>query len=342
MSWKQWNTFLLLAGATHFALVYTLNTRPMLDLPAFEAGVERAPFQYRALTAWIFRAADAHLHIPSVLAPHLPPSMSQVHDFVTLVLAFFSLVTAVLAVRFSLERLTSHDEAWSRWGSLFVLFMGYYHYLLEFGHPCCTPMQLPYDLPSVAFFAVCLALIIADRMAWLYPVFALATCNRESTVFLIAMLWLYRSAHLGSSGWRRIRALRTYAHMLGLAVVWVAVRIALHRMYHPPVLEPEVAGFEIHVVDNLGYLIRPYYWASFLSLFGFTWLFLYTRWRDVPNAGVRRLLWIGPIYLIAMYVVGVLSEIRIFGELIPVYAIAFTLLLRAFWQARLERTALAA
>ncbi len=41
------------------------------------------------------------------------------------------------------------------------------------------------------------------------------------------------------------------------------------------------------------------------------------------------MLWIGPVYLVAMYVVGVLSEIRIFGELIPLFAIAFTILLRA-------------
>ena len=332
--WKRWNTYLLLAGSAHFALVYTLNTRPMLSLPAFETGTEHAPFQYRALTAWIYAAADRTLSIPRVLAAHLPPSMSEVHDFVTLLLTFVSLVVAVLATRVALHHLTG-EHMWSRWGALLVLPMAYYHYLLEFGHPCCTPLQLPYDLPSVAFFAVCIALIVTDRMLWLYPVFALATLNRESAIFLVLMLGLYQSVRWGSAGWRSRRALVSAAHMLGLTLVWCALRSLLHRVYHPIALTgTQVAGFEIHVLDNLGYLFKPFYWTSFLSLFGFTWLFVYAHWRDVPSAGIRRMLWIGPLYLAAMYIVGVLSEIRIFGELIALYAIAFTLLLRAWFDLR--------
>lgn len=333
--WRRWNTYLLLAGAAHFALFYTLNTRPMLSLVAFETGVERAPFQYRALTAWIYAAADHTLRVPAWLAPHLPPVMRGVDPFVTLLLSFASIIAAVLAVRFALERLTGGNEPWSRWGSLLVLPMAYCHYVLEFGHPCCTPMQLPYDLPSVAFFALCIALIVADQMLWVYPVFALATLNRESTIFLVLILGLYRSASFGVAGWRSRRALPTYIHIALLTVVWLALRILLHRIYHPaPGMGHEVHGFEIHVLDNLGYLLRPYYWTSFLSLFAFTWIFIYAHWRDVPNEGVRRMLWIGPLYLLAMYIVGVLSEIRIFGELIAVYAIAFTLLLRGLWQQR--------
>ena len=331
--WKRWNTYLLFAVSALFALVYTLNTRPMLYLPAFEAGNEQAPFQYRALTAWIYGFADRTVQIPGFLASHLPPVMSQVHDFVTLLLTFASVVTAIFAVRFALRRLT-HDEAWSRWGALLVLPMAYCHYVLEFGHPCCTALQLPYDLPSVAFFSVCLALIFADRIWWLYPVFAVATLNRESTIFIVLLFLLYRSTEWTNLRWLSPRVLTTVAHAGGLCAIWLALRIWLHRLFHPaPAMGQPVGGFEIHVLDNLGYLLRPYYWTSYLSLFAFTWVFVYARWRDVPEPGVRRMLWIGPVYLLAMYVVGVLSEIRIFGELIALYAIAFTLLLRALTQA---------
>ncbi len=302
----------------------------MLYLPAFETGRERAPFQYRALTAWIYAAADRSVHIPPALAAHLPPSMSQVSAFVTLLLSFASLVVAIYAVRFALERLTNGDALWSRWGALLVVFMAYFHYLLEFGHPCCTPMQLPYDLPSLAFFAVAVALIVRDRMLWLYPVFVLATLNRESTLFLIILFVLYRSAELSPAELKSTGALRTGAHVAALTLVWLGVRVFLHHWFHPPAAPGmQVSGFEIHIFDNIGYLLHPYYWTSFLSLFGFTWIFLYAHWREVPDAGIRRMLWIGPIYLAAMYIVGVLSEIRIFGELIPVFVIAFTLLLRA-------------
>ena len=305
----------------------------MLSLPAFEAGTERAPFQYRALTAWLYAAADHLLHIPASLARHLPPVMNTVDSFVTLTLAFVSLLVAVLGVRFALQTLTGTDNPWSRWGALLVLPMAYFHYVLEFGHPCCTPLQLPYDLPSLAFFSLCTALILSDNLLWLYPVFALATLNRESSIFLVLILLLYRSATLQRNHWLSRRALSTGAHALCLAAIWETLRVLLHHHYHPaPGIAPVVHGFEIHIFDNLGYLLHPYYWTSFLSLFAFTWIFIYAHWTDVPNPGIRRMLWIGPIYLVAMYIVGVLSEIRIFGELIPIYAIAFTLLLRGYWQ----------
>ena len=261
--WERWNTYLLLAGSAHFALFYTLNTRPMLNLPAFEVGQERAPFQYRVLTALLYRLADRTLHIPSALAAHLPPSMGAVHNFVTLIVAFVSLVAAAVATRFALERLTG-NAAWSRWGALLVLPMGYYHYLLEFGHPCCTPMQLPYDLPSLAFFAMALSLIIAGRVAWLYLVFAIASINRESTLFLIVLFALWCSASIDLRRWRSRPSFWMVAHVIGLGAVWLTIQVLLKRWIHPPpALGVQVAGFELHVLDNLGYLFRPYYWTSF-------------------------------------------------------------------------------
>ena len=259
------------------------------------------------LTALLYRLADRTVYIPAALAAHLPPSMGAVHNFVTLILAFVSGMTAAGATRFALERLTG-NAAWSRWGALLVLPMGYYHYLLEFGHPCCTPMQLPYDLPSLAFFAIALSLIIAGRMAWLYGVFAIASVNRESTLFLIALFALWRSASLDRASLTSRRGLLTLSHILGLSAVWLAIRVLLKHWVHPPPIPGfELAGFEIHVLDNLGYLFRPYYWTSFLSLFGFTWIFVYAHWREIPDPGIRRMLWIGPVYLLSMYIVGVLS-----------------------------------
>ena len=196
-------------------------------------------------------------------------------------------------------------------------------------------MQLPYDLPSLAFFAIALSLIIAGRMAWLYGVFAIASVNRESTLFLIALFALWRSASLDRASLTSRRGLLALSHILGLSAVWLAIRVLLKHWIHPPPIPGfELAGFEIHVLDNLGYLFRPYYWTSFLSLFGFTWIFVYAHWREIPDPGIRRMLWIGPVYLLAMYIVGVLSEIRIFGELIPLFAISFTLLLREFLKAK--------
>ncbi len=255
--------------------------------------------------------------------------MNEVHSFVLLGLVFLSLLAAVYATRCSLERLTG-DTVTSRWWALLVIFMAYFHYLLDFGHPCCTPFLLPYDLPSMAFFAIAISLFIAGRMPLFYLCFAIGSLNRESTLFLVPMYMLYASASVTPDA--RKRALRSIAvHSLGLTVLWLAIRAYLHHLYPAATMVQQhthIGTFEIHVVDNIGYLLRPYYWASYLSMFGFSWIYLYAHWKDVPNRGIRRAMWIGPMMLAAMYIVGVLSEIRIFGELISLFAIALTLLLR--------------
>lgn len=333
---RRWSNFLLYAASVHLALVYTLNTRPFLDLALFEAGHERKPFQYRALTAWILAAVDRHLPIPAALQHHLPPRMSEPSSFAIFALALISLVVAVHATRRSLAYLTG-DEMLSRWGSLLVLFMAYFHYVLDFGHPCCTPFQLPYDLPSMAFFAVAITLMITERTLLLYLCFALSCLNRESSLFLILIFVLYRSAAPGVSlDGRRLRLL--WANAAGLFAVWCVITAWLRHLYSAgPSPAGQIHGFEIHLADNIGYLLRPYYWASYLSMFGFSWIYIYAHWRQVPHAGIRRALWIGPIVLAAMYVVGVLSEIRIFGELISLFTIALVLLLQGQFQARQPR-----
>jgi hypothetical protein len=327
---RGWNTFLLLAASVHFALVYTLNTRPFLNLRAFESGTEASPFQYRVLTAWILRAADRYIHIPGMLERHLPSRMSEPNVFALFGIAFLSLIIAVYATRYALQYVTG-NSALSRWGALLVICMSYFHYVLEFGHPCCVPLQLPYDLPSMAFFAVAVSLIVTDRIGWLYLCFILACLNRESSLFLILIFVLYESAFMDAKTPARKSALWIGLNALALLAIWIGIRVLLHHLYplaQAPVTTARFAGFEIHIFDNIGYLLRPYYWASYLSMFSFTWIYLYAHWRDVPHAGIRRSLWIGPIFLVAMCIVGVLSEIRIFGELIGLFTIAFVLLLQ--------------
>ena len=73
---RGWNRFLWIAGSAHFALVYALNTRPMLNLAWFTEGRERVPFQYRALTAWVLLLANKLVVIPDALARRQSSSLA--------------------------------------------------------------------------------------------------------------------------------------------------------------------------------------------------------------------------------------------------------------------------
>jgi hypothetical protein len=320
---RKWNTFLWIAASAQFALVYTLNTSPFLNMHFFALGLLEKPFQYRALTALLLRLAE-HIHFPVAFVSKLPPRMNSPDDFVILGLAFFSMLVAVYATRKTLETLMGKGES-SRWWALLVIYMAYFHYLLDFGHPCCTPFQLPYDLPSMAFFAIGLCLIVRRKTAWLYLLVAVAMFNRESAVFLVGIYFLYE---VGARRDQDKPIWDVFLQALALLIVCLLVMRGVHHLFPLVAARKRTLGpFEIHVVDNVGYLMRPYYWASYLSMFGFSWIYLYRYWGSIPNRGIRYAMTIGPAMLAAMYVVGVLSEIRIFGELIGLFVVALSLLL---------------
>jgi hypothetical protein len=323
---RGWYNFVWIAASFHFALVYTLTTHPMLDMPAFETGNERLPFQFRALTAWIMAFAHRFLHFPDALQRRLPPAMSTPESFAQLGIAVVSLLAAVYATRKALEVLTGAPDA-SRWFSLLVIFMAYFHYLLEFGHPCCTALQLPYDLPSMAFFAIGLLFIFERRIVPLYLLVFVAMLNRESIVFLIGIYFLYE---LGLRRLLHQRFTSALIHAFLLFVMCLLIQRGFHFIYpHARPVYNSHGIFENHIMDNVGFIFRPYYWASYLSMFGFTWIYLYRNWRHVPSQAIRYAMAIGPLMLAAMSVVGVLSEIRIFGELISLFTVAFALLIRS-------------
>jgi hypothetical protein len=320
-----WATFLWIAASTHFALFYTLNTRPMLNASLFEEGRESIPFQYRALTAWIMALVARFVHFSAALREKLPPRMNSPEDFTIFGIALVSMIAAVYATRKALDALTGDRNA-NRWWSLLVIFMAYFHYLLEFGHPCCTPLQLPYDLPSMAFFAAGLWLIVTRRIGWLYVLVFVAMLNRESIVFLIAIYFLYE---LGLRRELKVSFRSVPIHAGLLFAICLVTMFGLHHAFpHARAGLNRMGPFENHMSDNLGYILRPYYWTSYLSMFGFSWIYLYANWRRIPNQAIRYAMLIGPVMLAAMYVVGVLSEIRIFGEMISLFTVALTLLIR--------------
>jgi hypothetical protein len=163
----------------------------------------------------------------------------------------------------------------------------------------------------------------------LYPLLFVATLNRESSVFLVAIYFLYEVGMARDVARARQVLRAPLLHSVAMLAVCLLTLVAVHRLF--PHAQPglgTLGPFENHSLDNFRLVLRPYYWASYLSMFGFSWMYVYANWRRVPQAGIRYALAAGPLMLAAMWVVGVLSEIRIFGELISLFTVALALLLR--------------
>jgi hypothetical protein len=84
-----------------------------------------------------------------------------------------------------------------------------------------------------------------------------------------------------------------------------------------------------HVRQNLEFLANPHAWPLFLSNLGYLWMPVLFFRRLIPDGFARRSVLVVYPFFAAMFLVGNMYELRIYGELIPVVLPAFFLLVRA-------------
>lgn len=168
--------------------------------------------------------------------------------------------------------------------------------------PRPVPIYYPYDTTALVFFTTGLLLIRQQRWAWYYPLFVLATLNRETSAALtvVYLLVAFRDTP------PRILA----AHIGAQAAIWLGIRAALHTLYGGNAGDPLWYFLDL----NLFSLLVPYSLTTVLSSSGFLWLLAFVYWRRIPDEFTRMaMLVIIPIFL-GMMIVGLIYEIRIFLE----------------------------
>ena len=84
----------------------------------------------------------------------------------------------------SLLKSFSPQEIYSNYWSLLLLVPISWNYFV------LNSIFHAYDIPSMMFYTVCLHLFLKKRFCLFYPIFILATFNRESTCFITISLFL--------------------------------------------------------------------------------------------------------------------------------------------------------
>jgi hypothetical protein len=170
-----------------------------------------------------------------------------------------------------------------------------------------------YDLPSIAFFTLCLGALVRRQWFVFYPVFILATFNRETTAFLVPIFLL---AYVGRSPWRGV-----FGHAVAQTALWVGIKWLLWRVYGGNADPAYTGRFDLYqdtVAQNLRLLHGdPSVWFTLASNWGFLWIPAFTQWRRIGHPFIARALWAVPLYVCAMFFVGELAELRIYSEMIP-------------------------
>ena len=310
-----WLAFVLLACG-HFTVLYVWRSPQFLNLTLYSHGGERLPYQTRALMAWIFNGTAGNTHIAPLLLRLSSPLPKDFHDpyaVVLLIATFLAMFTAILASRASLLHLTG-DRRFASWAALLTLYMAYFNLAAVYG----LAYTLPYDVPSLALFSIGVWLIFTRRYWLLLPVFIIGTLNRETfcfiTIFLVLYVWF--GTKTGESRSAELR--RIAPHIALQMIAWLALRLWLHHLFLHNPLEGEHRNgfFDIHLAHNLKSLLNPFQWPLLLGLFGFTLPLLIHSYRWITDRALARAVAILlPLWAVAMLVVGVVVEIRIFDEL---------------------------
>jgi len=330
-----WLTFALLACA-HFSILCYWRSPEFLDLPQYANYAERLPYQGRILMAWVLHVTAGSARLgPKIarIAAHAPKEFRDPYIFVLLLITFVAMFLALFAARATLLSLTA-DRRFASWASLLTLYMAYFNLLAIYG----LIYILPYDVTSLALFSVGVWLVLTRRNWLLLPVFVLGSLNRETycfvTLFLVLYTW-FDTKRQAQSGEARAAALTRIApHVLLQTIIWVAARLWLRHMFlHNPQDTANGNGlFAFQLVHNVKSLLNPAQWPLFLSLFGFTLPLFFWGYRWIGNRALARsvAVLLG-VWVVAMMLVGVIVEIRIFDELTAFLAPAIALVLWNRW-----------
>jgi hypothetical protein len=277
---------------------FRLNPKMHDILYAILSNSGETPHQYRILVPWL-----ANLLVANDPAP--------LHVLALIDACFLCLLA------FAFRHYLSLLFAGRGWPTLLSLSL---FYVLPFS--LLLPRTMPFfpsDIPSILFFTLGLTFLYKRRMAPYYLLFALATMNRETTCFLTLA---YVFTALGEAKPKTIAA-----HGVGQLLVWVAIKYLLYRVFAD---NPGDGLYGIRFGANLEALASAKGCLTLLSSMGFIWIPAFVYYRRIPDRFVRRSLLVVPPYVLGMFCVGYVLELRIYADLIPVVLTAFLLLVRQF------------
>ena len=256
------------------------------------------PWQYRILIPWL-------VHFFSEASLLTTTRLFRLFEL-------FSVFFLVVAFRYYLSLFFSSKTISSLLS--FALF-----YVLPFNFLLDPTFKLwyPWDMSSMLFFTLGLILLYKKNWVAYYPLFVVATLNRETTVFLT---FIYLFTAIGKS-----RPKSIVLHCVSQAIIWVAIKYSLFQLYS---YSYGHGLWEGQVPRNIQVLTSLKYYPYLFSNIGFLWIPALFYFRLIRDDFVKRsLLVVFPFVAVIAYTSNI-DELRGYQELIPVILIAFLLIMR--------------
>lgn len=312
-------TILYVAAVVNAIQFYMLSTKPYLDTARYYAGTERLPFQERVLPVPILKALDhAAASSASLRAGNGVFTQALFAPFVLSLVSFA--VASIFVVL--LYRAASRERRLGQLVAPVFLVLTIATYVVR---PTAR-LYYPYDMPALAFFAAGLFFLYRRQFWPLLAVVLVGTFNRETTLFLIVIFVLDAlsepSLQLAASAGKRLPKYVPWLQAAFLVAAWVGVRLYLRHLYGGN----DRTEDHLRVLENL-HRFKPSLLPSILNICGYMLPVVFLLRQRLRDRRLAAWLLVAPIWIACMFLVGVLSESRIYGELLPLTAVAAVLLL---------------
>lgn len=288
------------------------NIRHLMD------GTAYTPFQYRVLIPWFVNLILEALKLFSGVPTISPDKLFQSIELLTVFLLFVAVrhYVSVVLGNYTLGFVSS----------VLVFHALLFSYVMPRAVPLWYVHWFPFDIPAVLFVTAGLFLIHQEKWVPYYFLFLVATLNRETSFFLTL---IYLLTNLGKG-----KAKQLGLHCLAQFLIWATVKYVLFTMYiNNPVgdsgQDPDYAAWHIGLYDpnDLGVNLRTLTIISeypfIFSIVGYLWLPAALLVRMIHNDFVKRTMVVIVPWCASILYVGTLTQLRIFGELIPIVVVAF-------------------
>lgn len=311
IKWLDFSLFLI--AISLFSLYFTemhfrfCSETKMAPLSSLLAGSADVPTQYRALIPWL---------VSSLVPLNLPFLETSVRLFK--IIEFLSTFFLFVAFRYYISLFIKNRLLPSLFSLTLFAFLPYQYIFYSWS---LGAVYYPYDIPSVLFFSLGLILLYKKNWFLYYPLFLVATFNRETTIFL-TLIYLV-------TAFEKKKIAPVLSHCLAQAVIWLSVKMLLAALYAN---NPGPGAFVNFFYVNLALAANPVNILRIGSNFGFVWIAVIFYFKLISDKFVKKSLLATLPFFMGMFVVGNIIELRIYGEMIPVILSAFLLIVNNLLQ----------
>jgi hypothetical protein len=305
-------------ATVQFIWFYLSRVPSCLNLASYEAWRERSPFQYRLLMVYPLRWAHNNPLLVT-LAGRLTrlsgwfPTPVHPEGILEAAIDLLCVGTAGLVARRIYEAVSPTRVLAPIVYPLTLAMAATSYAMLTTPH-----LRFVYDLPSLAFFSLGLYLIyFRYHPSWLVALFVIATLNRETSLFLLVIFAIDRSVTgEGQMDWRNIFTRNSMAVLVPLFAYWLAWHLwVVQRFAANPVEDTRR-----RLLLNLAVITVPLSWPQLFAVGCYLVPLLILNRSLVHSPRLRAWYWMLPLWFIFMMRYGLITEIRVFGELIPYLA----------------------